>query len=651
MVQAADPTHLIYFCDQCGREHRVPDTFAGKMATCSACNHVVFVPPAEPPAPPIQALTNGLPPVGQERTTTANRTGKIAAVTIAIGLVAAMLLVAVTAVLARRFLAGDESAPVPGEVSLSSADVTTDEKWWDKAPHATAAEVLETLNNVTMQPAELFAFARPAVVTVTTWDEEGRKIGTGSGFVLERSDVGNRTEREMLSNIEQGWIAMGESPFYGVLVATNFHVIEAAVDIGVEFEDGEKSAVSEVVTENPAGDLAVLLIHLEKQPTALSLATADLPVGTPILAIGNPHGLTNSPSDGIVSGYRSYLENRRDLQITAAISPGSSGGPVLSDTGKVVGIATWLLEGAQNLNFARPASDLRSLLAREFDRRETWEGRSIYRAGPEAFANAKSDIENEAVRAFEAKDEARAKELYVLASRLVDGKQPHKQCAQALTRICELLPGRYEWLLAYARAVEYDTRFSDEAKARSSVSAERMRLLASEALPLLEDCVKRKPDFAPAYSRIWFWRWTQGQHPEALLAAENEVRLAPYCAKSYMDRGMAFHDLHRSAAALEDYERAAELSPKDWSVAFTIGQTYREMGELAKSIAATEKALQLGYPERWRAEAGIGLGYKELGRYDKALDYLLRSKANGYPDASVIDNEIDECRRKSTSRS
>src|SRR5689334_2955596 len=120
-----------------------------------------------------------------------------------------------------------------------------------------------------------------------------------------------------------------------------------------------------------------------------------------------------------------------------------SGGPVLSSAGKEVGIATWLLEDGQSLNFARPAADLRSLLSRKFQRRESWQGRSIYRAGADAFASAKSEIEDEAVRVFEAKNEAKAKELYDLASRLVEGKQPHKQSAPALLRICELLPGKY----------------------------------------------------------------------------------------------------------------------------------------------------------------------------------------------------------------
>ena len=96
----------------------------------------------------------------------------------------------------------------------------------------------------------------------------------------------------------------------------------------------------------------------------LKLATAALPpVGTKVFAIGNPLGFANTMSDGLISGIRE-IDHVEMIQISAPISPGSSGGPLLADNGKVVGVTTSGIKGGQNLNFAIPASRVADLLLR-----------------------------------------------------------------------------------------------------------------------------------------------------------------------------------------------------------------------------------------------------------------------------------------------
>jgi hypothetical protein len=84
-------------------------------------------------------------------------------------------------------------------------------------------------------------------------------------------------------------------------------------------------------------------------------------VGNKVIAIGSPEGLTNSISDGILSAVRE-VDSVHYLQITAPISPGSSGGPVLNVAGQMIGVATFQLEEGQNLNFAVAADHVRPLL-------------------------------------------------------------------------------------------------------------------------------------------------------------------------------------------------------------------------------------------------------------------------------------------------
>src|SRR5207253_1777785 len=86
-------------------------------------------------------------------------------------------------------------------------------------------------------------------------------------------------------------------------------------------------------------------------------------VGEEVVAIGNPLSLESTVSNGIVSGIRAVKEDSdKYLQITAPISPGSSGGPLFNTAGEVIGITTLHLKGGENLNFAIPINDAKRLL-------------------------------------------------------------------------------------------------------------------------------------------------------------------------------------------------------------------------------------------------------------------------------------------------
>jgi hypothetical protein len=167
-------------------------------------------------------------------------------------------------------------------------------------------------------------------------DSNNRAISLGSGFFV-RPDV----------------------------VATNYHVIEGAVD-GFAKVLGNSSIyhIESVVGVDQANDLALLKL---KGVTGKPLTLADISkieVGEEIFALGNPKGLEGTISPGIISGSSLRRAGNESLiQITAPISPGSSGGPVVNKRGEVIGIAVASLKDGQNLNFAVPSSYLALLLA------------------------------------------------------------------------------------------------------------------------------------------------------------------------------------------------------------------------------------------------------------------------------------------------
>lgn len=147
-------------------------------------------------------------------------------------------------------------------------------------------------------------------------------------------------------------------------IVTNLHVIEEA-KYGYVFVNGSstKHKIQGYFSIDKQNDLAILSV-----PTisgkSLSLVSNNPEIGEKIYAIGNPKGLSGTISEGIVSGIRN-LENKELIQITAPISPGSSGGPVINNAGQVIGVAVGTLTSGQNLNFAIPSSILKSLIAKK----------------------------------------------------------------------------------------------------------------------------------------------------------------------------------------------------------------------------------------------------------------------------------------------
>ena len=174
---------------------------------------------------------------------------------------------------------------------------------------------------------ELAAQVRKSLVVVLTQDHEGNGIAQGSGFFFKPG-----------------------------FVATNLHVLKRASQGYVKsLSDGVSYKISAVVGFDLKHDVCVLKLS-EAVGASLPLSTDDVAVGDDILVAGNPEGLEASFSKGIVSGIRS---GSGLIQMDAAISPGSSGGPVVNQRGEVVGLAVFTLVEGQNLNFAVPVRYLR----------------------------------------------------------------------------------------------------------------------------------------------------------------------------------------------------------------------------------------------------------------------------------------------------
>ena len=150
-------------------------------------------------------------------------------------------------------------------------------------------------------------------------------------------------------------------------ILTNHHITAGSREIEVALTDG-RAFEGKLVGSDPANDLAVVKIDARDLPLAELGNSSELRVGQTVIAIGNPFGLVGGPSVtvGVVSALNRHILAERVyenlIQTDASINPGNSGGPLLDLTGKVVGINTAHIPGAQGIGFAIPINTAKAVL-------------------------------------------------------------------------------------------------------------------------------------------------------------------------------------------------------------------------------------------------------------------------------------------------
>jgi S1-C subfamily serine protease len=175
-----------------------------------------------------------------------------------------------------------------------------------------------------------------ASVTIYVYDKYGNQLSLGSGFFVKSN-----------------------------LIATNFHVVEGGKLFKIVSNSDKEKYKASVFRIDDTHDLALLEIDESPDLKPLKIQSDYPEQGSDIFVMGSPAGYPGTISKGIVSALRKFEPyNYSLIQIDAAISPGSSGGPVVNKKGEVIGITVSTLDipNAQNLNFAVPTKYLEFLM-------------------------------------------------------------------------------------------------------------------------------------------------------------------------------------------------------------------------------------------------------------------------------------------------
>ncbi len=306
--------------------------------------------------------------------------------------------------------------------------------------------------------------AMPAVVNILT-TKAVRKRHPLSRDPFFKRFFGDRDEDDDQNSLGSGVIVSPQG-----YILTNYHVVEAADEIQVVLPDGRKAAAKMVGTD-PETDLAVVRIEMEKLPVVALGQVEQAKVGDVVLAIGNPFGVGQTVTMGIISAlgrnnlHINHFENF--IQTDAAINFGNSGGALIDTQGNLLGINSAIYSqtgGSVGIGFAIPVSTARSVLdaiIKDGHVVRGWIGVESQEITPELAHSFGLDRDSGAIIAGVVRngpaDKAGMKPGDILLS--VDGK-PVKDTNEMLNLIAQLSPGGQSTMRILRKSRESDLQLT-----------------------------------------------------------------------------------------------------------------------------------------------------------------------------------------------
>jgi tetratricopeptide (TPR) repeat protein len=401
---------------------------------------------------------------------------------------------------------------------------------------------------------ELVKRVKPSAVAIETFDSHGNTLSRGSGFFIA-------TDR----------------------IITNRHVIERSSRVEIHLLDGKKFPVKGVLAVDGEGDLALLQVDIPANlAIPLPIVRAVPQEGESIVVVGNPYGLEGSVSNGIVSAVREIAGYGRIIQITAPISPGSSGSPVVNMFGQVIGVATLQAAEGQSLNFAVPAERISQLKIGDLQTISTLTAvtQKNKRATAETFYS-------QGLAQLSRDDYARALPNFEKAA------ETDSNYAEAWYQagFCYGILGRHE-----------------------------------EALKASRQAAKLRPDWADTYVNIGASSFALGQYKEAVDAYRKALKLDDDKADTQYALGLSLNKLNRTDEEIVAYKRALTVKPDHANALEKLGLAYFKKGRYADA-AATFEQLKTYKPDE-KTYNYLGESYLELGKTDESLDAF--NNAVGY---------------------
>jgi tetratricopeptide (TPR) repeat protein len=428
---------------------------------------------------------------------------------------------------------------------------------------------------------ELVRRIKPSAVAIETFDVRGEKLSRGSGFFIDSDRI-----------------------------VTNRHVIENAFRAEIHSYNGSIYPVKGVLAVDAEGDIALLRVdapaHLVRP---LLLDRTSPQEGESVVVIGNPFGLEGSVTNGIVSAVRDIPTFGRIIQITAPISPGSSGSPVVNMQGQVIGVATLQITGGQSINFAIPSERISQLQVGtllSLSELVAAAGRNKRARAVQYFRDGLS---------FLSKDDCEKALPYF--EKAVDSDSNYAE-AWAQTGFCREKLGRHsEAIEASKRAV--NLRPSAESYFNIGLANYYLKQYR-EAAENYRQAIRLDPyNAADAYYALGLVYRDWGRADEEIQAYKQAIRLRSDYTSAYERLGARYLKSKKYAEAVETYKQLAALKPGDANPPNSMGEAYLELGLKDDAMESFRQAIRLK-PDFGRAFYNLGKAYLAAGNRDGALE-------------------------------
>ena len=422
----------------------------------------------------------------------------------------------------------------------------------------------------------------PSTVVILTYDKEGEILGQGSGFFISQN---------------------GD-------VITNWHVLQGANRAEIKTAQGKVYPINKIVAEDKEADIIRVSVDIPLKAIFPLQVSVSIPeAGERIVVIGSPLGLERTVADGIVSAVRDIPEFGKIIQITAPLSPGSSGSPVVNMKGEVIGVATFQVVEGQNLNFAIPGERVRKLTPGKGKTLAQWE---TSRA-EEGLGSADSLYSTGLIFLW-TDDYEKALPYFKEAVK----KDPGYVEAYFCIGYCYGQLGRYtEAISAFKEAIRIKPDYADAHNNLGVIYGELGRY--TEALAACKEAIRIQPDFAKTHYTLGMIYGELGRYTEEVEAFKQTIRIQPDFAEAHYNLGVVYGELGRYTEAIEAYKEAIRIKPNDAEAHYNLGIAYGKLGRYTEAISAFKQAIRI-QPDYAKAHYGLGIIYLILEDRGSALD-------------------------------
>jgi tetratricopeptide (TPR) repeat protein len=397
----------------------------------------------------------------------------------------------------------------------------------------------------------------PSTVIIFTYDDKGEFLKLGSGFFVSQN---------------------GD-------VITNYHVIQGASSAEVKTADEKTYPITYIVAGDEQNDIIRLSVNIPSQYVyPLSLSKAIPEVGERIIVYGSPLGWENTVSDGIVSAIRDIPDYGRVIQITAPISPGSSGSPVLNMQGEVIGVATFQSIEGQNLNFAIPSEKISSLILTEENKISIAEELFVQEDKEEKDSDYVWEAYDKALYFMDKKEYRKALPYLEILTKADFLPIKIKVTVYSIIGFC------YTELDNYSKAIEY-----------------------------LKQAIYIYPDDFSSYNRLGGAYFQLGNFTEAIEAFKKVIRINPNDASVYSILGASYIGIGNYIKAIEAFKQAIRIDPDNFLFHDSLGFVYFTIGDYTKAIGAYQQAIRID-PDIAKTYSSLGRTHASLDNYTKAIE-------------------------------